>query len=232
MRIPGEEFEEPLGDEALGQECDFHAGGQQHGHRLKADVLDLGRNLKRIAGAGTSEWPDSWILVRKTPSLQSDVTFGHFYLDLKIGSRQWGGTEWRLELNIGYYDFDLGDHTGDVSWTVRPLTTVADNDAEKYGSWRKTAIGVLEDKPWELTKTDFRKEIPANSKQVLAWIDSELKNKSSTALLMQVEVPLVGKDGNPINRTVGRMGLNRTHPDVSDDYPFAPTERSIEKENT
>ncbi|MCZ7529735.1 MAG: helicase RepA family protein [Acidimicrobiia bacterium] len=46
-----------------------------------------------------------------------DVDAGHFQLLLDIGSRQWGGTQWDLNLNLGHFDPELGNHDGPITWT-------------------------------------------------------------------------------------------------------------------
>jgi len=75
-----------------------------------------GMSLKRITMAGSGEWADSWLLLehRDTP----DVENGVFRLTLEIGSRQWGGTTWDLDLDIGRFDMDTGSHDGQITWDL------------------------------------------------------------------------------------------------------------------
>lgn len=77
-----------------------------------------GFDLKRISGAGHGEWADSWVLLRHRA--QADVDAGRFRLGLALGSRQWGGTDWNLDLNIGRFLPDLGLHDGPITWHVAP----------------------------------------------------------------------------------------------------------------
>ena len=76
-----------------------------------------GRGLKRITMAGGGEWCDSWWLLshRQEP----DVERGEFELLLEVGSRQWGGSAWDLDVSLGRFNHDLEDFDGDVSWSIR-----------------------------------------------------------------------------------------------------------------
>lgn len=80
-----------------------------------------GFDLKRISGAGHGEWGDSWALLKhRSPP---DVDAGRFRLGLALGSRQWGGSTWDIDFNIGRFDADLGVHDGPISWDVQPAAT-------------------------------------------------------------------------------------------------------------
>jgi hypothetical protein len=88
-----------------------------------------GFDLKRVSGAGHGEWGDSWALLRHRSD--PDVEGGRFRLGLALGSRQWGGTNWDLDLNIGRFDADLGLHDGPITWNVRPAVVgTAGSDEE------------------------------------------------------------------------------------------------------
>src|SRR5665647_3418711 len=58
-----------------------------------------GLDLDRLAQAGMAAWADSWVLLdhRSTP----DVAEGRFALRAEVGSRQWGGAGWDIDLDIG-----------------------------------------------------------------------------------------------------------------------------------
>ena len=56
-----------------------------------------GSSLKRITMAGSGEWADSWVLLEHRG--QPDVAAGMFMLNMEIGSRQWGGSKWELDLD-------------------------------------------------------------------------------------------------------------------------------------
>lgn len=87
-----------------------------------------GTGLKRITMAGGGEWVDTWRLLshRNDP----DVDNGRFYLRLELGSRQWGGTTWDIDLNLGRFNPELGIHDGDITWTIgRPDKNAATTEA-------------------------------------------------------------------------------------------------------
>ena len=61
-----------------------------------------GFDLKRITGAGVAEWVDSWTLMkhRRDPNVEA----GLFKLHLEIGSRQWGGSSFDVDFNLGSFN--------------------------------------------------------------------------------------------------------------------------------
>jgi hypothetical protein len=71
-----------------------------------------GTGLDRITQAGGQEWSDTWFLLahRKDP----DVDRGLFWLTLEIGSRQWGGSTWNLDLDVGRF----GEYDGSITWDL------------------------------------------------------------------------------------------------------------------
>lgn len=115
-----------------------------------------GSGLQRITQAGSGEWVDSWLLTshRDTP----DVDNGRFKLLLEIGSRQWGGTTWELDLDIGHLDPETGTHDGDITWELR-------RHAAPPPKEDRTSVAVLEvlsDCPFELTKTGVVEKVGGN----------------------------------------------------------------------
>ena len=116
-----------------------------------------GVNLKRITMAGSGEWADSWVLLahREPP----DVANGAFKLTMEIGSRQWGGTSWELDLDIGRFDMDAGVHDGDISWELRRAAVggvTAEKQTEANGKARTAILDAVADMPWEKTKTELK----------------------------------------------------------------------------
>ena len=90
-----------------------------------------GVSLDRITQAGGGEWSDTWILLshRNAPNVET----GQFRLTLEIGSRQWGGTTWELDLDVGRFDVDRAEFDGAISWDLRraaPSTDLAVQIAE------------------------------------------------------------------------------------------------------
>lgn len=65
-----------------------------------------GIDLDRLAQSGMSAWADSWMLFEHGEP--PDVPNGSFSISTGIGSRQWGGEEWTLRLDIGPFDKDAG----------------------------------------------------------------------------------------------------------------------------
>jgi hypothetical protein len=116
-----------------------------------------GMSLKRITMAGSGEWADSWMLLahREDP----DVDAGLFRLTLDIGSRQWGGTTWDLDLDIGRFDEDTGSHDGEITWDIcraSPMSSKAEAVTSKARQTQMAIREVLADCPWSLTKTELR----------------------------------------------------------------------------
>lgn len=76
----------------------------------------VSKGISRLTMAGAQEWVDSWVLLahRQEP----DVDNGHYRLSMAIGSRQWGGSMWDLNLNIGRFDIDTGEYEGPISWEL------------------------------------------------------------------------------------------------------------------
>jgi len=115
-----------------------------------------GMGLKRITMAGSGEWADSWMLLahREDP----DVDAGLFRLTLDIGSRQWGGTTWDLDLDIGRFDEDTGSHDGEITWDIcrASTSTKAEVVTSKARQTQMAIREVLADCPWTLTKTELK----------------------------------------------------------------------------
>ncbi|BBX47683.1 hypothetical protein GCM10009641_18810 [Mycobacterium cookii] len=82
-------------------------------------------DLDNISMAGQAENADSWITRHhnKTP----DVVNGEFSMRVGFGSRQWSGTEWKVDWHLGPFNHDLGCHTGDISWDVAEALPKPDN---------------------------------------------------------------------------------------------------------
>jgi hypothetical protein len=129
-----------------------------------------GAGLRRITMAGHAEWCDSWWLLnhRQAP----DVDGGRFRLRFDVGSRQWGGASYDLDLSLGRFDLALNDHVGGVTWTVR-VARDDDPDAEARREAEKRSEVVTEiveawrrrrgaDRLDPLTKTEWRARVRKN----------------------------------------------------------------------
>lgn len=115
-----------------------------------------GFDLKRIAGAGAGEWADSWCLLRHREA--ADVERGRFRLRLDIGSRQWGGAEYDVDLDIGRFDADKGAHDGPITFNVASAmttTTTVDGDDDKRLLARRAVFKTMRHARTALTRTEI-----------------------------------------------------------------------------
>ncbi len=113
-----------------------------------------GDGLRRITQAGSGEWVDSWILLsHREPPI---VDEGKFRLSMEIGSRQWGGTSWDLDMDLGRFDPDAGEHLGDITWALRR------HQVQHEAPEEERILEVLHDQPWELTKSRVRAVVGGN----------------------------------------------------------------------
>jgi len=128
-----------------------------------------GSDLQRFTMTGAAEWSDSWLLVNHRTD--PDVPGGRFWLRLIIGSRQWGGTSWDLDLNIGRFDEERGTHDGDITWDIRRTTQTRATESDHAA----TVLQVLEDRPWELTGEQLVAEVGGKAPTVRAVISALLQ---------------------------------------------------------
>jgi carbon monoxide dehydrogenase subunit G len=61
-----------------------------------------GIDLDRLAQSGMAVWADSWVMFEHGED--PDVANGTFTISTGIGSRQWGGEEWTIHVDIGPFD--------------------------------------------------------------------------------------------------------------------------------
>jgi hypothetical protein len=116
-----------------------------------------GAGLKRITMAGSGEWADSWVLIAHRE--QPDVDAGLFHLTLEIGSRQWGGTSWDLDLSIGRFDVETGSHDGEITWDLNRSSGSRAKTAEssvKVDRAEQRIVDAVADDPWGMTKTEIK----------------------------------------------------------------------------
>lgn len=57
------------------------------------------RGLNRITMAGSGEWVDSWMFTEEREP--ANLNTGDFYINVEFGSRQWGGSRWEIDFNVG-----------------------------------------------------------------------------------------------------------------------------------
>lgn len=118
-----------------------------------------GRGLDRLAQAGMAEWADSWILLthREPPQVEA----GRFKLLLEVGSRQWGGREWDLDLELGRFDEDRCDHVGEISWNVTPHVE-RERGRAGWEATERNIRAVLDEHPFEHTQTQIASLVGGN----------------------------------------------------------------------
>lgn len=134
-----------------------------------------GMSLKRITMSGSGEWSDSWLLLghRQNP----DVEKGLFRLTMDVGSRQWGGTSWNLDLDVGRFDVATGQYDGQIAWDLRrggmsgPATGVV---TSRNSEVKAAILATVSEHPWELTKTEI-KRATQGSRQLLDKAFAELE---------------------------------------------------------
>lgn len=144
-----------------------------------------GRGLDRITQAGGQEWSDSWILVshREAP----DVPGGRFRLLLEIGSRQWGGTEWNLDLNVGRFDVELGEFDGDITWELRR------HEGEAKDSVEAKVLALVDEHPGELVKEELARAAGGNMVNARALV----VNLEDRGLIVPERATRKRSDGKP-----------------------------------
>ena len=93
------------------------------------------------------------------------MTAGAFRLLLEVGSRQWGGNEWALDLNVGRFDQETGEHDGSISWSITRHEEGGDGDDEKPIDRTADLIrSFLRDEPWQHTKSQVVSFVGGNRK--------------------------------------------------------------------
>jgi hypothetical protein len=122
-----------------------------------------GRGLDRITQSGSAEWCDTWVLLshREPP----DVEHGRFRLVLEIGSRQWGGTEWDLDLDIGRFDPDLAEFDGEITWDLRRHDGSGDSDETRV-------LEIVGNEPGQHTREQLAKRAGGNVVRLRQVVDS------------------------------------------------------------
>jgi AAA domain len=123
-----------------------------------------GRGLHRITMAGGAEWCDSWwLLSHREPA---DVPAGRFQLLLEVGSRQWGGGEWDLDLNLGPFNLDTLDYDNPITYEV----TSHHRTSSETGIDDET-IQILVDMPWQLTRSQLIDKLGGNIDRARGSVD-------------------------------------------------------------
>ena len=144
------------------------------------------------------------------------MSAGTFKLTLEVGSRQWGGSAWDLDLDIGRFNEDIGTHEGEIRWDIR-RSTGAPKDQRSNRADVQTAIReLLAAKEWKLTKTEIKHELGGSTEaftsafaalQRSGEIDScDLKRDESGTTKTR---KLLGTGANPRPTPTVRVGPGR-----------------------
>jgi hypothetical protein len=158
-----------------------------------------GNGLTRITGAGHAEWVDSWLLAsHRQPA---DVPNGRFRLRLEVGSRQWGGTSWEVDLDLGKFDPSVGLHIGAIRWAVRPATTTTPTQQSAYddkiaqAKVDLLAVAKKRRKPFQQTELI---DATAGTKDVKRAAFREMVESGAFAVVGQVRVA-AGRGTRPVD---------------------------------
>jgi len=166
-----------------------------------------GRGLDRITQAGVQEWADTWLLLshREPP----DVEGGEFHLTLEIGSRQWGGSTWDLDLSIGRFDADLGEYDGAITWDLARATGGPGRDAAAEDA----VLTLLGDQPYELTESAVAAVLGGNRDRTREALRRLLDQGRIVAAKLPrregervVKRRLLGVSGQPVPEGVVQVG--------------------------
>lgn len=122
-----------------------------------------GRGLDRLTMAGAQEWADSWWLLSHRERLP--VESGQFRLLLEVGSRQWGGSEWDLDLELGRFNVETGEYDGAIAWDLRRHTGSDDHDDAAR------VLRVVHEQPFALTKEEVVKAAGGQAKRMRSVVE-------------------------------------------------------------
>jgi RecA-family ATPase len=129
---------------------------KDHGGTLK---------LADITQSGGREWVDSWTLMKQRE--KPDLAANEFKLRVSLGSRQWGGAAYDLDISLGAFDLDAFEYTSDMTWDIRDA---AETDHEKETTL--TADFMLLAKFGQpMTKKDFAANVGVAEKQAGRRLD-------------------------------------------------------------
>lgn len=202
-----------------------------------------GLDLDRLAQAGMAQWADSWVLLdhRTTP----DVPGGQFSLRADVGSRQWGGASWTIDLNIGPYDMETHSYLSPMKVSAEPL----DAQDSRAGTGRRLTrddlqaliLAAVEEQPGR-TKARYVSDLTAEHNVGKPKVDDAWGALAEEAALL-MERKQVTEGGRKVSRDVWSVGSRRVTisgsrgkrepscqtklPDPSEDFPFnlsSPTE--------
>jgi hypothetical protein len=171
-----------------------------------------GTGLDRITMAGGAEWVDSWWLLshRNSPK----VTDGDFELLLEIGSRQWGGTNWDLNLHLGLFNPETGQHEGTITWELaHHQTETREHDDDSRAD---TILELIAQDPAAYTKSEIIDRVGGHRKAARDTF-AKLEDAGDIALTKAAKPDSTGRKRT---RTVYVLGSGASvgGPTTSDDW--------------
>ena len=138
-----------------------------------------GFGLHRLTGAGGAEFADSWFLQthldengkQRERARRETVESGDFRLYFEVGSRQGFLRGWDLRFSVGKFDHDLGEHVGDVAWSIVPFVEPdEDEDPNSRENQHRTVKEVLRTSNGEVSATKLAAELKMNQR-LQKWND-------------------------------------------------------------
>lgn len=165
------------------------------------------KGLGRLTMAGGQEWVDSWLLL--SHRVDPDVPNGRFKLLLEIGSRQWGGSTWELDLNVGRFDVETGEYDGAITWELR-----RSNAGSRSAGGAEKILAAITLQPGELTKEEAAKAAGMKLNEA-RQIVNELDDKG---LIQARLVPSVRADGKSQKSWRYFPTSDHETPGTSDDF--------------
>lgn len=166
-----------------------------------------GIDLDRLAQSGMSAWADSWLLFEH--ATEPDVGSGKFAISTGLGSRQWGGEEWTLHIDIGPFDKEASGYLTAMKVEAEPGIT---KRARGSGDVDVTAaiLNHVEANP-DQTFTKSREAV----KEVCGVGDTRIKSEwealAEAGRLISSKAP-VSEGGRNVTRDVWRVAESERPP--------------------
>jgi hypothetical protein len=155
-----------------------------------------GNGLDRISMSGMAEWADTWFLLSHRQDAQ--VAEGNFFLTVEIGSRQWGGHTFDLNLSIGALDPETGEHDGRIRFEVFDHTTSPPGERKPSHRVTEAIEQALVDHPWQHTKSEITTIVGGNRTSFRSAWDALEKEGVITSKELRIEK----KDGKADRKQV------------------------------
>ncbi len=132
-------------------------------HFTKAGAATL--SLASVTQAGKREWADSWALMRHRED--PDLDAGAFRLAVRVGSRQWGGADWHVDIDLGAFNHGLFDHVQTPRWRV----TRASGGNGRGADMDQRVLSFVRGQTLPLTKSVIAERVAGRKDEVLGAID-------------------------------------------------------------